>query len=308
VDANPEHDRWIADTAARLYGERPNVTKFHSENNYVARLDFASGRESKVLKLAVSDHLLDSVRQEAEALRRLEQVGLPVPTVEFTQENAPDPHRPFFVMPLIAENNLGNGCREREPWAEEFCRRAGNFLAHLHRQPLELMDGLTPQHYAPIRGINWEHWTTQEAWAVCDPDLRTALTEVAERLRARLSVEPRAVVHDSFIADQVITDGDQAFGITDWETFRAGYPERDLGCFLAAQDVWTNGTKQHAAAFLNGFKDGGGDLDAIRQWIDDWQVHYKMTWAAFYLRTDREEGARILLSGVSRLLGVKQAS
>lgn len=174
--------------------------------------------------MAGGPHLFDSVRQEALALTRLLSAGIAVPRVDAVATAESAGAAPFFTMEHVVDNDLGCAIIGRLGWAEESCRRAGEFLAGLHQLPVSLVDGFVPQHSPITKRINWTHWTLIGAWERTDASFRAALETARIRINDQLREPGNAVVHDSFIASHVLTDGAHAFAVNDWETIRVGYP------------------------------------------------------------------------------------
>jgi aminoglycoside phosphotransferase (APT) family kinase protein len=285
----------IAALALAHYGHTPRVLKYHSENNYVCRLAFDGAIPDRVIKVGV--RLAASVRQEAEAMRRLHAAGLEVPEVEFSDDDNPGFGHTFFVMPHLGDIDLGAACAARLDWAEAACRRTGQFLARLQSLPLEILDGLPPQHYS---SFNTEYAGSR--W----PELRdlphpnrpgqSLLAVVREIVDLDLAEPGQVVAHESFIPGQVITDGNATFGVTDWETIRSGRPLQDPSVFAAGLRAWYGGELRYFDALVAGWT-GGRRLTADEQRrCTAWECLRLFWWAEYGLRSNRPELADPLLA------------
>jgi len=126
---------------------------------------------------------------------------------------------------------------------------------------------------------------------------------VEARLNASFREPARTVVHDSFVATHVLTDGKSAFAVNDWETIRLGQPEQDVACFLAALRTWMGGSTEHEQAFLDGYTSGRSLQPSARRRVEDWQVYYLMNWAAFCFRHERGEMADALMRSIAEEVG-----
>ncbi|MGE0601848.1 MAG: phosphotransferase family protein [Dehalococcoidia bacterium] len=293
MDEDTGRNEEIARLAESLYGVRPRVRKLHSENNYVCKLEFDGAVSPKVFKLAGGEHLYSSVRQEATALERLAAAGLAVPRLEHFRDDGPS--APWMTLEFVTDIDLGQAIAGGMSWAEEGCRRAGAFLRDLHRAPLSLVDSFTPQHVAVTTNVSWEHWSLVQAWDSADGETREALIAVAACLNEQLQEPPVTVVHDSFVANHVLMDGGNAFAVNDWETIGAGYPERDLACFVGALQAWLGGLPDHRDAFLEAYREGATVWAAVERRVAAWEVYYLMNWTAFTLRHNRAEMSQHLI-------------
>ncbi len=294
MDESPELNARVMALARELFAEEPRLTKLHSENNYVCRMDFPSGLPPMVLKLAGNRFVYPAVRQEALALRRLREAGIAVPLI--THDGTDDSTEPpYFVMAAVPGTDLASAILQRLPWAADGCRSAGAFVRKLHALPLEVLDGMTPQHYGSPERMSWRHRMFQEAWDAADEPLREALSIVLDRLNAQLR-DPRPVVtHESFVANHVLMDGEGAFAVNDWETIRAGHAERDLACFLAALKTWLSSPPECRGSFIEGYT-GGPPLEPdVQRATGDWEITYLMNWTAFSIRQGRAEIAAQML-------------
>ncbi|MGH2608188.1 MAG: phosphotransferase family protein [Tepidiformaceae bacterium] len=290
----------IADLALARYGHRPSVEKYHSENNYVCRLRFDGSTPDRVIKVGL--HLAGAVRQEAEALHRLHAAGLEVPEVEFTDDDAPGFDHAFFVMPHLGEMDLGKACAQDLDWAEATCQRAGEFLGRLQSLPLDLLDGFAVQHY---RDFNTEYpgsrWAELREIARGNHPGESFFEVVRAIVDGDLAEPGRVVVHESFIPGQVITNGGDIFGVTDWETIRSGRPLQDVSCFGAGLRAWYGGNPKYLEALIDGATGGAGFSAEKAVRCRAWQCYRLFWWAEFGLRSDREEMARALLDQAQAL-------
>ncbi len=289
----------IAGLALAHYGHAPRVEKYHSENNYVCRLAFDGSIPDRVIKVGV--RLAASVRQEAEAMRRLHAAGMEVPEVELTEAGASewDPELPFFVMPHLGEMDLGKACAANLDWAEATSERTGQFLARLQALPLDLLDGLPPQHYTSFNtDYAGSRWPELRELARDGRPGESLLALVRAIIDEDLAEPGRVVAHESFIPGQVITDGAATFGVTDWETIRTGRPLQDPSVFAAGLRAWYGGNRRYFHALVRGWTGGRGLSDEERRHCTAWECLRLFWWAEFGLRTNRSELAQPILAEV----------
>ncbi len=285
----------IGDLAFARWGHRPRVSRYFSENNYVCRLGFDGLIPDRVIKVGL--HLAGAVRQEAEALRRVRAAGLEVPEVELTGEDVPESQLTFFVMPHLGEMDLGKACVEGLDWAEAACERAGDFLRRLQALPLSVLDGLRVQHYTDL---THEHPGSRWEWLAGIERQGRPGESLLALARARVAVDvaagERVVVHESFIPVQVITDGGDVFGVTDWETIRSGRPLQDVSVFGAGLRAWFGGNPRYFEALIRGLTGGRGLSEEEQAMCRAWECLRCLWWAEFGMRSGREEMAEALIA------------
>ena len=97
VHKDPAIEKQIHQLAVSLYGLEPRIDRCHSENSYVCTLDFDGILPDKVIKYARRN--VKQVLREQVILRVLADAGLPVPDVEFTQDDCQIASSPFLIMP-----------------------------------------------------------------------------------------------------------------------------------------------------------------------------------------------------------------
>ena len=117
INLNPEDAALSAQVlgiAEQLYGERPQLRKFHSQVSYVCALEFAT-LPPKVIKLERNEPGV--IVQELRRLRALHALGLPVPPIEHSSDDCGIVAAPFFVTPLLASLRLGDLIWARLPAA-----------------------------------------------------------------------------------------------------------------------------------------------------------------------------------------------
>jgi|GEM_PF-2076722 len=239
----------VAMTMARLYGQKPTLTPFRSNNNRVYRAVFPGPLPDRVIKVAGrSDKAAESIRREQAVLARLRHSGLDVPQVEFTQEDAPAWGVAFFTMPLLPGRTLEEACKEDHvPWAEAGCVRLGAFVRQIsavngsdlplrpHAEQLAFL--------AQVRA-----WFDGEA--LLRPPFSTILDH-AERLLHQPGLVP---VHGDFSWGQMVTDGG-SFVVIDWESACLGHPLSMLGRAIAMMREY-GGTPDHIRWATAGYAGG----------------------------------------------------
>lgn len=125
----PDYDRTILAIAEYLYRKTPRLKRCHSGCNYCVILTFDDGTADRVVKMA---NLNDwAVKIERHLYPAMRNHGLPVPEVEFTQEDYPGPPVPFIVMPKFSDQTL-LGLYETDPTAGlSAFERSGRFVREL---------------------------------------------------------------------------------------------------------------------------------------------------------------------------------
>jgi len=100
----PDYDRAILAIAEYLYHKTPRLKRCHSGCNYCVLLTFDDGTADRVLKMA---NLNDwALKFEQHLYPPMRAHGVPVPEIEFTQEDYPGPPVPFLVMPKFSDHTL----------------------------------------------------------------------------------------------------------------------------------------------------------------------------------------------------------
>jgi aminoglycoside phosphotransferase (APT) family kinase protein len=291
-------DQHLQQIARALYGILPQLRRLHSENSYVCCLHFGHALPDKVIKYARTN--AKQVLREQAVLRALANAGLPVPVVEFTQDDCPIETSPFFTMPRLAETSLQEACLSCAPWAGAALGQAGRLLAHLSALSPELWVGrLGPPSIArpPPPAEEWAlaaYLAAEERRA-----LACHLCTIAGLLN-----DASDLAHGSYSPAHILCDAAGTFAVIDWENASGGSVLRDVGHFLAALEVWAVGDPEHARSFLDGFQAERPLNRPDWRTIDDWALYTMLTWADFFAaQGQREMAASVLRVARSRLRG-----
>jgi aminoglycoside phosphotransferase (APT) family kinase protein len=293
-------DQHLQQVALALYGILPQIHRLHSENSYVCCLHFGQALPDKVIKYARSN--AKQVLREQTILRVLNHGGLPVPVVEFTQDDCPIETSPFFTMPRLAEISLQEACLSRAPWAGAALGQAGRFLARLSALSPGLWVGrLGPPPIArlppPLEKWALAAYLTVEEQQALACHLRTI---------AGLLDDASNLAHGSYSPAHILCDGAGAFAAIDWENAHGGSVLRDLGHFLAALEVWAGGDAEHARLFLDGFQAERPLSRRERHTIDEWALYTSLVWADFITKQGRHGAAMRVLTAARSHLGAAE--
>ncbi len=300
-------DQRLERIAFALYGAAPQVHRLHSENSYVCCLHFGPGLPDKVIKYARTN--AGQVLREQVVLRALASAGLPVPAVEFTQDDYPVGTAPFFIMPRLAATSLHEACVSRAPWAAAALSQAGRFLARLSAVPPDLvLGGRGRQNTANARLMPppiARRPPPIEEWALAAYLSTEEEVLVASHLHriAHLLDETTDLTHGSYSPAHILCDAAGVFAVIDWENASGGSVLRDVGHFLAALAVWAGGDRAHARSFLDGFQVGRTLSSADRRVIGDWALYTLLVWASFFAGQGRRETAVHVLAVARSHLG-----
>ena len=125
----PDYDRAILAIAEYLYHKTPRLKRCHSGCNYCVLLTFDDGTADRVLKMA---NLNDwAIKFEQRLYPPMRARGVPVPEIEFTQEDYPGPPVPFIVMPKFSEHTLYGLCEADPTAALSAFEESGRFIREL---------------------------------------------------------------------------------------------------------------------------------------------------------------------------------
>jgi len=279
-------DQHLQQIGLTLYGTLPQIHKLHSENSYVCCLDFGRALPDKVIKYARAN--AKQVLREQVVLRALGQAGLPVPAVEFTQDDCPIETSPFLIMPRLAETSLHEACLSRAGWAGPALGQAGRFLARLSALPPDLLvagrdERATVDAQVAPPPIAYRAPPIDE-WALAAHLSREEVRRLARHLDriAGLLHETSSLVHGSYSPAHILCAAAGSFAVIDWENAGGGSVLRDVGHFLAALEVWAGRDPEHARCFLDGFQIGRPLGRADRRAIGDWALYTLLVWANFF--------------------------
>lgn len=235
--------------------------------------------------------------REQAILQVLGDAGLPVPSVEFTQDDCQIASSPFFIMPRVAALSLQDGCWSGAEWLEPALRRAGRFLAHLSTLPPDLLQE-SPAAQEIVR--NNVLLPEPGAWSIAgdlDKDEFVAFEQHLRRIDRLVSRKETSLMHGSYSPAHILCAQDGTFAVTiiDWENAGPGFTLRDIGHFVAALQIWTPCEPEHADWFTAGFQSERSLSEADWAEIRDWETLTYLIWADFLSgQGHREQAAKIL--------------
>jgi Phosphotransferase enzyme family len=282
----------ICSIAKSLYKTTPEVEQYPPNDNCVWRLHFGDSKADRVIKLGVKRP--QALLRERQILYCLEESGLEVPEIEFTEKDLPNTLSiPFIVMPKIADNNLETACLNDAEFALKACRKTGCFLGRLRNLPTHTIDpllsnGLTSQ----TRDI--ERW--QQVRTHFD-DLGATTTQIEQILieaRKFIDRDYTDIAHRDLSPRQVVAD-DRSFAVIDWEFAAPGRVFRDLGDFIGGIRKFTGGKNKHARALIEGFCCFQPLSEAELYEISIWEI-FSLLWAVvLHTRLNRHNTAQMFL-------------
>ena len=292
---DPTIEKQIQQIALSLYGLEPEIHRCHSENSYVCTLDFCGELPDKVIKHARRN--TKQVIRDQRILRVLGAAGLPVPDVEFTQDDCEIASSPFFIMPRVTGPSLHDGCWSGAEWVEPALSQAGRFLAHLSTLPPDLLQE-NPTGQEIVR--KQVPLPEPDAWAIAndlDGEEYVAFEQHLHSIDRRLSRRETSLMHGSYSPAHILCDQESKSMITviDWENAGPGFALRDVGHFMAALQAWIPCKLEYIDWFTAGFQSERLLDEADWAEIRDWEILTYLTWANFFAgQRRREQAAKIL--------------
>jgi len=177
-------------------------------------LDFGSTSPDKVIKVAGDgENAPARVLGEQKALRVLRQIGLPVPEVEFTQEDVPSAPRPFFTMPHLQGESLEATYRASFPWEEKAWRHAGRFVAEMRRVSLEDVREVVQPAWNDFDGVR----SSFEKHGL----LRAPFISIIDEAQSFVGHDDGCFIHGDYASTAVIANA-ESFVVVDWENTTTG--------------------------------------------------------------------------------------
>lgn len=177
----------------------------------------------------------NDVMRQAEVLRALDPLGIPVPRVVLTDDEDPA----WFAMtyeageaiePVLDDDPLDPGL------ARERMLEAATLLRRLHDLDVSMLDLRPTDPLDPAAEL--ERWT--RTMAAVPEEVRPGSEQLLEALRLDVpAAAQRALVHGDFRLGNVLFVDRSPRAIVDWEIWGAGDPRVDLGWFLVFADHTT---------------------------------------------------------------------
>lgn len=254
-----EFDKAIVSIAKDLFNQTPQIRKCHSEVNYCAVLSFEGTTTDRVIKLA--NHNRWAIEVEKYLYPPMRASGLPMPEIEFTDEDYSEPSEPFIVMPKFSDYTLADLGDNSDQASLQACEASGRFILDLHDRfakafiPFLTVDNLRGQLEAIQERLDQEQ--DLNPIEEKDPDLariieRHLATFSKPRLKRLTHGQPHTLNILAGLSGEICA-------VDLGETIGMSSPLRDLALLLISHDGWSEGTGNRAQreAFLNGY----GELD-----------------------------------------------
>jgi Ser/Thr protein kinase RdoA (MazF antagonist) len=187
------------------------------------------------------------------------------------------------------------GLPDDDPAATTVHRRAGAWLARLHRLPVRSSD---PLPLAAAYRRRAEGWTARAA-----PHLPAGTYAAARGLLARtlptLAGRARVPCHRDVGPHNWLVEGDRLTGVVDLEHARPDVAEADLA--RLATTVWPRSPALREA-FLAGYRAAGGPADAGAPWLPGLCLLEALGTVAWAARHGDPAGARAGRAALTRVL------
>jgi tRNA A-37 threonylcarbamoyl transferase component Bud32 len=254
----------IISIAKSLYKVKPKITRYSTRDRSVWGLEFDGDTVDRVIKLDLNR--ATSLKREQKVMQILTNEGIPIPDIEFTQEDLPDVWIPFTIMPKVVDRtSLLTVYNNHRELMLESCRKTGELLAKLHQISLDKMQ-IDPSFLLAAEGwgenltaadIDWRQLNNCLAYIRDLTEeiqnkkyILQALNQLKKIVREQ---EVQAVTHRDFAPNQILINEREIFAI-DWEAAAAGRIYRDLGDFIAALRRVTE-DERYSHAFINSYCD-----------------------------------------------------
>jgi fructosamine-3-kinase len=207
------------------FNEIPEIIKYHSESNYVARLKFK--KFSKIIKINPScDN--DKLEKEVYIFELIKKHGIPAPKIEF--KNLKGGNLPqYLIMEYLGEGNLYEISNAHE--SKKLSMMMGQYLAKIHSITFKEQGLISGNSIVPRSFCN----QSKEQF---DVRLRN-LSESGELSTSKISkcndvysdfVDSKEAVlcHMDYGPVQIIVNDKKITGIIDWEWAISSYSVNDF--------------------------------------------------------------------------------
>jgi aminoglycoside phosphotransferase (APT) family kinase protein len=247
--------------ARDLFGRTPSLRKCQSEVNYCTVLSFDDGTADRVIKLAKLKPF--AIEIEAYLYPRMRKAGLPVPEVEFTNDDYSGAAAPFIVMPKFSDTTMADLCTESNTSVEAASASSGRFINEFHGQFVDEYEDFLSAHRlgAQKREVNagLDDLLDFELIRASDPEL----LETIEAYLADLTrPETRHLIHGQPHTRNIVVNPLGEICVVDFgESIGMGCPLRDLYMLLTSHDGWARGTgdPSERTAIIEGY----GGINAL---------------------------------------------
>ena len=278
----PDYDRAILAIAEYLYHKTPRLKRCHSGCNYCVILTFDDGTADRVLKMAnLNDWAVEFERHLYPPMRAH---GVPVPEIEFTQEDYPGPPVPFIVMPKFSDHTLYELCETDPTAALSAFEESGRFIRELDErfgeayrpflEERELFGTLKLQQKVHDRELDFA------------PDLMDIIGEkdpsLAQQIERHLATFdrpfPKRLVHGSLhIGNIMATRGGDICVIDLGEGIGMSSRLKDLYMLLMMAPRW-KGSENDYEAKIRALHKGYGEInkDEVQE-LRYWEFLYSVT-------------------------------
>ena len=266
TDVQPTAPALATAIGQRLFGRPPLASRFQAVRSDVFRLDFGRQDTPHVIKLAKGDPA--GVLREQRVLRHLHALGLEVPAIEFTQDDAPEFGSAFTVFPLIRGTSAAAIYSQDSRRGIAAFERLGRFLARLATlAPASVPGAMPPAEAQALESAEWDrHYAiyADRTWK------KKIFDAWFEAMRQCLAVPPPAFGFRD--GGHLITDGSGTFCVIDWGEAGAVWPYADLArCIHGVRSGNDVRGGQWLAALLRGYAEiqplADGWIDTVEVWL-----------------------------------------
>ncbi len=263
-------DRTILTITKALFGKLPRLSKCFSEVNYCVVLSFDDGTADRVFKLANRNR--GDIEIERYLYPAMRAHGLPVPEIEFTHQDYPQPSAPFLVMPKFSDYTLAKFCHTNHPAALRACQASGQFIQDLPSRFTEAFKSfLALEELRPLLVQNQQTLDQEE-----EPDLRLIrekdpdLAQLIEEHFSTLSKSTaKRLTHGQPHNLNILADQQGEICVIDIGGMAMSSPLKDLFMLLASHNGWLDSTGDPAqrGAILKGYGElNEADVQALHFW------------------------------------------
>jgi aminoglycoside phosphotransferase (APT) family kinase protein len=256
-----ELDRAVLSIARSLYKQTPQLKKCHSQVNYCVVLNFDGVVQDRVIKLTHRNRWAIEVERYLYPAMKIK--GLPVPEIEFTHQDYPEPSEPFIIMPKFSDYRLADLCNSDHQVALQACWKSGRFIQDLHERfaedfkPFLKIEDLRGQ-LAAIQGI-----LDTEIGLSLIIENEPELAETIEHHFASLSRRKmKRLIHGQLHNQNILANARGEICVVDFgETIGMSSPLQDLFWLLFSHDGWSTGkgNPDQRTSILEGY----GTLDEV---------------------------------------------
>lgn len=270
----------------QLYGCRIDLKELRSFENIVFSVRLEDGRPARILKAPRHEKGHDAILREQQIVRGLASHDIPVPRIEFTQDDLPDTLAPFTAMQKSAGAPLNRLFAADRPRALPCLKEAGRILARLGR----IAPGDVPSAASPTfrRDQDLKRWRTIRERADQFGHLDENNRSLLDATMVCLDMPPAEMVHGDYAMVQMLVEDGRIQCVVDWGGAGCGHALHDLAYFIAHSKYY-EGSGDDAQAIVKGFEEAR-PLDEKSARILRLFIAYELLWqATFYVRGNRPD-------------------